>query len=109
MSISTEIRAIRSSQYLATTQAWYAVPQAIIVMRSSSPSAKGNSGRCTVRVGVDQRIERVANDGRLLEDLLLHEMAVIAFADQRARSRGFADRAGDLGIAAVEDPDRIGR
>jgi hypothetical protein len=53
---------------------------------------------------VDQRIERVANDRRLLEDLLLHEMAVIALADQRARSGRFADRAGDFGIAAVEDP-----
>ena len=70
------------------------MPQAIIVTRSSSPSANGNSGKCTVRVaGLISAFKRVTDHRRLLEDLLLHEMAVVALADQRARGGGFADRA----------------
>ncbi len=52
---------------------------------------------------VDQRVQRVADHRRLLEDLLLHEMAVIALADQGARQRGLAHRACDLLVVAVED------
>ena len=52
---------------------------------------------------VDQRVDRVADDRRLLENLLLHKMAVIALADQRARGRRFTDRPLDLGIVGVKD------
>ncbi len=52
-------------------------------------------------------MQRVADHRRLLEDLLLHEMAVIALADQGARQRGLAHRAGDLAVVAVEDRDLL--
>jgi len=56
---------------------------------------------------VDQRLQRVADHRRLLEDLLLHEMAVIALADQRARQRGLAHLAFDRLVGAVEDHDLL--
>ncbi len=39
------------------------------------------------------RHQRIADHRRLLEDLLLHEVAVIALADRRTRERGFLDLA----------------
>ena len=35
--------------------------------------------------GIDQRMQRVADDRGLLENLLLHEVAVVALADQSTR------------------------
>ena len=60
--------------------------------------------------GVGEGAQRVAEHGRLLEDLLLHEVAVVALADQRPAQRGLPDRALDriargvrhLRTAAVE-------
>jgi hypothetical protein len=45
------------------------------------------------RCWVEQSLERVADQGRLLEDLLLHVMAVIALADEGAGERVLADLA----------------
>ena len=50
MSTSTAMRAMRSSQFFATSAACHEVPQAMIVTRSILPSANGNSGKWTVRV-----------------------------------------------------------
>src|SRR6476646_7356336 len=47
---------------------------------------------------VDQRVQGVADDCGLLEDLLQHEMPVIALADQGARSGGLADRADNRAV-----------
>ena len=55
---------------------------------------------------VDQRVDRVADHRRLLENLLLHEMAIIALADQGARGGGFADRPFDLVVGGIEDRHR---
>src|SRR2546428_9878653 len=57
---------------------------------------------------IDQRVQRVADHRRLLEDLLLHEMAVIALADQGAGERGLAYLARDLLVLLVEDRDLAG-
>jgi hypothetical protein len=52
---------------------------------------------------VDQRLQRVADHRRLLEDLLLHEVAVIALADQCARQRRLAHFPLNWSIGAVVD------
>ena len=54
---------------------------------------------------VHQRLQRVADDRGLLEDLLLHEMPVIALADQGAGQGRLAHRARDFLVGAVEDRD----
>ena len=47
--------------------------------------------------------ERLRDDDRLLENLLLHEVAVIALLDRRGGSAGCDDLALDRAIAAIED------
>jgi hypothetical protein len=55
------------------------------------------------RGGVDEALQGVADHGGLLEDLLLHEVAVVALADQRARQFGLAHLALGFVAALVED------
>src|SRR5260221_14597352 len=50
---------------------------------------------------VEQRVQRVADHRRLLEDLLLHEMEVIALADERTRQRRLLDLARDLAVGGI--------
>ena len=61
-----------------------------------------------VIMGACEGAERIAEHGRLLMDLLVHEMAIIALADQRAGKCRLGDRTLD-GIAMhVEDLGAIG-
>ena len=50
-------------------------------------------------------LESLGNHDRLLENLLLHEVAVIALLDRRRRSAGLDDLALDRLVVAVEDLD----
>src|SRR5205823_4828738 len=53
--------------------------------------------------------ERVADDLRLLVNLLGHEVAIIALVDKKGRSRGLEDGAFDLAAFGVEHVDAVAR
>ena len=57
-----------------------------------------------VGLGVGEGAQRVAQHGRLLVDLLLHEVAVVALADQRPGEGGLDDRALGRAALGVDDP-----
>src|SRR3546814_5328029 len=50
---------------------------------------------------MEEALQRVADDRRLLEDLFLHEVAVLALADQRAGQRGLPHLALDRPVLGV--------
>ena len=76
------------------------MPQATAASRGHLREVEGQVGQADpVRGGIGEGAQRVAQDGRLLEDLLFHEVAVVALADQGAAHRGLADR--PLGGSAV--------
>src|SRR3546814_7987188 len=50
---------------------------------------------------MEEALQRVADDRRLLEDLFLHEVAVLALADQRAGQRGLPHPALDRPVLGV--------
>src|SRR3546814_19903844 len=50
---------------------------------------------------MEEALQGVADACRLLEDLLLHEVAVLALADQRAGQRGLLHRALDRPVVGV--------
>ena len=52
---------------------------------------------------VDVGAQRVADDSRLFKNLLGHEVAIVAFADQRARQLGVPHLAFNDGAAGVVD------
>ena len=56
-----------------------------------------------VRGGIGERAQRIAQHRSLLEDLLLHEVAMVALADQGAAHRRLADLALDRPPQAIHD------
>ncbi len=60
-----------------------------MVMRGTGrPRVQGSAGSSTRRLsGLTKGLQSVADDRRLLEDLLLHEVAVLSLADQRPGKR----------------------
>ena len=69
------------------------MPQATAAIAADLGHVERQLGqRDPVRGRVGERAQRVAQHRRLLEDLLLHEVAVVALADQRPAQRGLADR-----------------
>jgi len=87
---------MRSNQYLAVSPALYDVPQAMIVTLEGRPRRTAYRAGAPCRWSVDQGVQRVADHRRLLEDLLLHEVPVIALADQRAGDRRVVHRRSTL-------------
>jgi len=58
---------------------------------------------------IEMRVQGVADHRRLLEDLLLHEVAVIALADERARQRRLPDRPLHLVVPGIEHAGALRR
>ena len=84
------------------------MPQATIVTRSTVARSRSPVGQRDLPLErADVALEGLGNHDRLLEDLLLHVVAVIALLDRGRRRAGFDDLALDRLVLAVEDLDAL--
>ena len=84
------------------------MPQAEIAMRSSLAKSNGRSSGFGCAVGEIEIVgQRVADHLRLLMDLLLHEMPVVALVDHEGGAERLLALALDLVALHVEDGDLV--
>ena len=84
------------------------MPQATIVTRLTAAEIEvAGRKRNFAFQPPDVALQGLRNHDRLLEDLLLHEVAIIALIDRSGRSAGLDDIALDRLVVAVEDLDAL--